>query len=434
VKPAEINLRQFYNVLRNVPLEPTDPAYVPFLERKPECDPIQSIATAISFSDAASVHLLAGQRGTGKSTELRRLRKLLKDAGAVVFLCDMRDYINLSTPIEISDFLIELMGALSEAVEETYGADPKQESFWARMVKFLNTEIRIDEIKVGVGDTAGKVELKASLRDDPTFRDKLQKGLRGHVARLQKDAHGFAVEVVSMIRKREKDENKPIVLIADSLEQIYGVGAEAQTVYKSVENLFLGHAEALHFPHIHILYTIPPYLTPLSPNLSRSLGGNEICNLPSIHIRGQDGTRDQTGLDIMVEIVAKRIPDWEKVFTPDQINRLALDAGGDIRDFFRLLRQCLVAAHAIGEFPIPDSVVERAETQLRSEMLPIPDEDAAWLKRIAASKRPELKTLQELPHLARFFDSHSVLNYRNGKDWYDIHPLLADYLAERSDL
>ncbi len=32
----------------------------------------------------------------------------------------------------------------------------------------------------------------------------------------------------------------------------------------------------------------------------------------------------------------------------------------------------------------------------------------------------------ELPRLALFFDNNLVQNYRNGDDWYDIHPLLKD--------
>lgn len=37
--------------------------------------------------------------------------------------------------------------------------------------------------------------------------------------------------------------------------------------------------------------------------------------------------------------------------------------------------------------------------------------------------------MDDLPQLARFFDTNLVLNYRNGEDWYDVHPLLADELG-----
>ncbi|MCI0409071.1 MAG: hypothetical protein L0191_11020, partial [Acidobacteria bacterium] len=69
-------------------------------------------------------------------------------------------------------------------------------------------------------------------------------------------------------------------------------------------------------------------------------------------------------------------------------------------------------------------ILEDAENQLRSEMLPLSKVDAEWLKRINASKDPQLQSIQLLPDLARFFDTHVVMNYRNGEDWYDVHPLL----------
>src|SRR5713101_8357606 len=92
-------LREFFNRLVDRPLEPDDPFYEPFVANMNDGDPIETLATRIIWSEAASVHLLSGQRGSGKSTELRRLRKTLQDQGCEVFLCDMRDYMNLTTPV-----------------------------------------------------------------------------------------------------------------------------------------------------------------------------------------------------------------------------------------------------------------------------------------------------------------------------------------------
>lgn len=122
----------------------------------------------------------------------------------------------------------------------------------------------------------------------------------------------------------------------------------------------------------------------------------------------------------------RRYVTWQQIFTPAQLQRMTLSTGGDLRDLFRLVKDCLVKASSIKDvqLPLDDMVIESAESHLRRDMLPIADEDAAWLRRIAISKTPELDSIAELPRLARFFDTHLVLNYRNGEDWYDIHPLL----------
>lgn len=57
-------------------------------------------------------------------------------------------------------------------------------------------------------------------------------------------------------------------------------------------------------------------------------------------------------------------------------------------------------------------------------MLPIADDDRAWLGKIAASHDPELPSLDKLPDFARLQQGKYVLQYRNGDDWYALHPLL----------
>ena len=38
-----------------------------------------------------------------------------------------------------------------------------------------------------------------------------------------------------------------------------------------------------------------------------------------------------------------------------------------------------------------------------------------------------------LYNLSRFFDTHLVLGYRNGGEWYDVHPLLRDEVARLAE-
>lgn len=50
--------------------------------------------------------------------------------------------------------------------------------------------------------------------------------------------------------------------------------------------------------------------------------------------------------------------------------------------------------------------------------------DRGWLRRISESKSAELPEVRELSTLARYFDTNLIQNYRNGEDWYDVHPLI----------
>ncbi len=324
------------------------------------------------------------------------------------------------------------MASLSSEVETRYKKDPAGQGFWEKLIHFLGTEVKIDNIKIESKIGPAKAGITASLKDDPTFKQRLQEGLRGHVAPLVRQAHEFSSQVVELVRKQTAHKDKKVVLLVDSVEQIRGVGDEAEDVYKSVVNLFSGHADKLRLPLLHVVYTIPPYLTPLAPATGRFLDSGPVYSLPSVHVRHKKGGADKKGLGILERIIAKRYKDWENVFSKDQIHDLGQASGGDLRDFFRLIKDCLVTATTASRpgLPVgPDTIVS-AKNHLRRDMLPIATEDLKWLKRIYDSKEPGLETTHELPKLAHFFDTSLVLNYHNGDDWYDVHPLLEDLLKQ----
>jgi hypothetical protein len=77
-----------------------------------------------------------------------------------------------------------------------------------------------------------------------------------------------------------------------------------------------------------------------------------------------------------------------------------------------------------GQLPVPDALITDAEDAVRNDMLPIADDDRGWLRKIMTSHKPELPSLDVLPDFARLQEGKYLLHYRNGEDWYDVHPLL----------
>jgi hypothetical protein len=173
---AQKALRTFYTALKDEPLEPDDKFYVPGLHIEDVGgDPIIDLATQIDWNEGGGVYPFTGQRGTGKSTELRRLRVELRQRGHVALMADMVEYMNLTTAVEVGDFLIAIMGALSERVEAEYRDDATYQSYWDRIVKFLGTEVKLD----GIDLKGGGATLKLSLREDPDFRRRVQEASAG---------------------------------------------------------------------------------------------------------------------------------------------------------------------------------------------------------------------------------------------------------------
>lgn len=150
-------------------------------------------------------------------------------------------------------------------------------------------------------------------------------------------------ELVLKIRDLAGDEEKKVVLLVDSMEQIRGVGEEASKIHDSVVELFSGQAANLAFPKIHIVYTVPPYLPALADNVGRSLGGHPVTQWPNIHVRRDDNHPDEKGLAIMASVIEKRCREWESVIPREDPFELAEYSGSDLRDFFRLVRECALA-------------------------------------------------------------------------------------------
>ena len=414
-------LKRLYNALADRVLEPGDPVYVAQVNCQGLADAVTDIATEIDFQEGGGVSLFTGQRGTGKSTELKRLKKMLEDQGAVVFYADLAEYMLLTKEVEISDFLVSVAGALSEQIQARYGDVPGQRSYWDRFTAFLQTKVEIKEVGVSIG----AAQIKAALKNDPDFKKRVQESARGHVATLVQGAHEFVREAVDFVRLREHDHGRKVVLLVDSVERIRGVGSEAMAVYESVRNLFFGHAEHLRVPLLHIVYTIPPYLSVLASGAGTLMGGAVARRLVSTHIfKDRSREPDPAGLAVLREVVAKRYPEWAKIFSAQALDDLALSSGGDLREFFRLLRLCLPSVRDDTQLPLGSAGVKAAQDAARSEMLPIPAEHLAWLQRISKTHDTCLAKDADLPTLAHFLDNRLVLNYRNGVDWYDVHPLL----------
>jgi hypothetical protein len=262
-------LKALYNALADRVLEPGDPVYVAEVNCGSGADAIEEIATEVDWQEGGGVCLFTGQRGTGKSTELKRLKLRLEDLGAVVFYVDLSEYMLLTKEVEISDFLVSLAGSMSEQVQARYGGSPGNRSYWERLTLFLQTKVDFKELGVKLPG----LDIKAALKNDPDFKRRVQEAARGHVAQLVQDAHGFLAEAVNFVRQAEGDANRKVVLLVDSVERIRGVGNEAMAVYESVRNLFFGHAEHLNVPMLHIVYTIPPYLSVLAAGAGNLMGG-----------------------------------------------------------------------------------------------------------------------------------------------------------------
>ncbi len=396
-------------------------------------DPIEELATQIEFSVSAGAYLFTGSRGAGKTTELLRLARRLRDAGHEVFYADMADFLPLTQRIELVEFLVAVLGAFSESARKRFGATPvAPKSFFDRVRALLAARVDLQQLGLKIPLPGTDVEFKAALRQDPEFTTRLRDGGRSLVPELVRQAREYAAESVEAIRRFRAQPERRVVLLVDSVERISGGGTAEQIadVFRSVETLFNNSASELRFPALDVVYTVPPYLSALTGGgLTSQYNGDRLYFLPSLHIYKGCPVEEEwpetssVGTSKMLAIVERRYSGWREFFEQHQVERLAESAGGDLRDFLRMLRLAIVRAMAVG-VPVPNDAIADAESAVRNDMMPITDDDLAWLVKIANTHRAELPNLDRLPDFARLQSKKYVLQYRNSADWYAVHPLL----------
>jgi len=412
-------VERVYRELEDRPLEPGDPRYQPLYDY-PGCeDPVDLLQRSIRFGGSQSLNLFSGFRGSGKTTELFRLRERLTARGYVVLYANALNYINPAAPIEIPDLLIVLAGAFSDALEN-FQINLRDENYWTRFRNWLTTtEVNLKEIGLKTG-----ADLKLELRTTPSFRQRLAQALSGRIPELHAEVIGFFEDGFKAIRQKAGADAK-VVFLFDSLEQIRGSLSNEQEVTRSVEVLFSNNLRLLEIPYLHVVYTVPPWLKFVLP-------GVHMVVLPCLRTWDNDEERTTCvpGMEALRSLTVKRFSQdgLKRFFGAEpfsRVDRLIALSGGHFRDLLLLLRETAIRAK---ELPVSDQAIERAITDVRSIFLPISLDDARWLAEIERERATLLKTREpaEISRLTRFLDTHVVLYLRNGEEWYDVHPLVRD--------
>ncbi len=421
-------LKHLYQGVDDRPLQPGDPFYEGVYQAKGCEDPVDELERRIEYADVQSTSLFSGFRGSGKTTELFRLRERLRNTGATVLYADALEYLNPGSPVEIADLLVVLAGAFSDALEAEK-IDIATESYWQRLRNSLaNTEVGVKELGLKAGSEGAGVDLKLEFRNTPSFRRRLSQHLSTRIGELRDEVWLFFEDGVKAIRKRRGGDTK-VVFLFDSLEQIRGSLSNERDVTRSVELLFSTHLRNLEIPYVHSVYTVPPWLKFVLP-------GVNMIVLPCLPLWKNDAARTEChhGPGAMRSLVVKRFTEagLKRFFGPQavaRVDRLIGLCGGHFRDLLLLLRETVLRADSL---PVAEEAIERAIVRVRSNFLPISLDDARWLFEIERERVSLLKSSDpaEVNRLTRFLDTHVVLYLKNGQEWYDVHPLVREEVKE----
>ena len=407
------NLDDLYrNCNPDLPLPADDPRYVELSEVRGTKVIADLISRRIGRSDQGDFHqqLLTGHRGSGKSTELFRLKKTLEEKGFIVVYIDTEEQLDISD-INYLDVLLciakELQVQLSEQDIELNDELLNSLTSWFADQVIEKTDSK--EFLVGLKTEAGAkatvpfftllakltAEIKAGSSRKEQTRLKLEKEKAVFIDRLN-------ILIFDARNKIQTSGKKDLVLIVDGLEKMpYRLMDDKQSTHS---HLFIHNAEQLKAPECHIIYTVPISLA-YNANLGSDFSNTEV--IPMVKI-------NDAGIIKLREVVSKRV-NIQKLFDqPESLDQLIKLSGGVVRDLMHLLRACADTDNT----KVSESEIQYAQNELvlAYDRL-VRNDELENLRFVAKEKRV---TGDE--SYSRLLNLRLVLEYQNGKRWAGIHP------------
>ncbi|MFH1466806.1 MAG: AAA family ATPase [Pseudomonadota bacterium] len=379
----------------------------------------QRLADRVILSAAPAQVFFSGLRGSGKSTELRRMAALLAAPGAerrLVAIVDAKESIDLHNAIDVPDLLAALVHGAEEAVLIAEGRDPEKaliEGYLSRLWAWL-TKTDLELAKAEYQIPSGP-KLVAEMKSRPSLRRRLRETLNAHLNRFIGEVRQ---ELGSLDeRARGAGYEAGLVVVFDTLEKLEGASGTFAEIQGSAEQVFKRDAAWFDLP-LPVVWTVPPALA--------ARARPEVSFLPLVKLRDHlTGARVDAGYAAMKELVGKRASalDLEQILGPGHnaaLERLITASGGYTRDLLRMLREL-----ALCEGPATAENLERTVASLVDEVVRIvPTSAYPWLQRVATGHAIATTDDAEKALADRLIANNVVLRYQNASPWYDVHPAL----------
>jgi energy-coupling factor transporter ATP-binding protein EcfA2 len=385
--------------------------------------PIADIIEACQIPSLRNSFLLVGHRGCGKSTELTKMAVELKKQGYYVKNIDCKKELDLLNLTHTD--LLTLMGeALIDIANETKCSLSKELTeqiydFWDE-----RESTAISEESGGMGVEAG-IEVKPSIpillslftkvKSDLKYNETYRETRRKKVINRSSDWILLLKELSDIIT--DKLDGKQPILIFEGLDK-----TDPHTAW----NIFEMYSSTLTEVSFPVIYTFPIALY-YSPKFNALRGYFNTECFPMIKQEDHKGNPFPEGTAIITEIVKKRAD--LSLFEDGVLELMIKKTGGSLRNLFEIILNSARTASRGGVTTISMEDARRALTRLRSDITRyIERKHYAFLADIYRGNRTRIEDKEMLLEL---LNAGVVLEY-NGTHWFDLHPLIAEFLEEQN--
>ncbi len=398
-----------------------------------ETDEARGVNAALRLSDYFEINvgepkkvLFMGHRGSGKSTELYRFSEYLKEEFRIIHFSvkEVADTADLN----YTDLIFIVLQALYDQAEKD--GLSVNEHVLANLDHYWRDEKLIERLKIETADVEASAKAKGgfwsliSLHIRGAFRigSETKTVVREHIRpRLSQLLVGVNDLIADITRKYAVQGKTPLIIIED-LDKVD---------LPVAEELFLDRKNVLTSFDIHMIYTFPIFLHYSSKfnEIERAFDSHELLSV--IKVKDKTGQPFEPGRKAIREILEKRFD--LSLIAEDAREDLIEKCGGSLRHLFQILQNAVLDQRVRDREArqIDKAAVESAFRKLRN-----------YFERTLTSEHMEiLKAVHESPDkkpaanddLKEMLNCMAVIEY-NGDRWCDLHPAVAEILADKGKI
>lgn len=346
--------------------------------------------------------LVAGQRGMGKSTELRRLVELLAGSEFLPIF--------LQFGAQESITQVGLVYAMAQSLFTDAGSklDKKSYDQFLRWYDKEELAFEVAESSEGAASIGGDLlflKAKGGIKRKSGTKDR-------RTRRKIRDSRDLLTNFNALIERSRNASRKRIVFVVDDIDKVQDAA--------SIENTFIHAAHFIGQISCPCIFTVPITYATSSYLRIAALPYTGIHRVPAVELVSQNGKANEKAFEFMRKVFKLRMP-----FNPlsDAIlDRVLRNSGGVLIDAMRMLRGICKSKILEPSLVVDDLVADSEFQRLVDDYKFVFDRPALWQKLSNFCKATDRQAIMTDDSLPELLYKMIVIEYHQKSLWFDLHP------------
>lgn len=379
------------------------------------------LADHMRLAQGPTCQLLTGQRGSGKSTELNRLKGLLSADSEKIYtvICDIDELLDRND-LDFPDLLLAIIRQLAQQLSKDLHITLKPAYFSDRfneLRNLLGAEIVPERLEL----ETGLVTIVGTIKASPIWRAKIREALELKADSLLHAANDVIAQATQEVK--QKGFAGLAILVDNTDHLVRRTGQQAE--HLPGESLFIRRHPQVSALDCHVVYAVPLALAMSVRNRDLlSLYGRKTPVLGLTKLCDPNGTPFDAGMNKFREMIQKRV-----AFAGASLRDLLADdtvrddvirlSGGQPLELCAIIRDALVRELPIRKDAV--AVVRREAQRAYNRWL----ERRHWeiIQKVRGGAQP-IPDENNRDVLRDLLDGRALLYYRNDKEWVTVSPLV----------